>query len=266
MCKTCFQTKHYKILLSTLKKYIQLSLIARCIFLLQDFHPSNLYNTCFPPSKIQEWFSHHNNGHTGKIDLPPNLCYDYNCLGLVLYASFSTQGDLYASFRKHGDPDIILKNVASENPHFLYCHCQTSMANVDDETIACYTSKEEIMWLLNLGEFIWISYIPAALFRNMLHHCSHIEASFVSDWPGVIVQKCALRLLYKHDQVQFKKELKHCNDLILEQRELVRQQSEAYKKVVNEQNFERKTFKYNNIELEILLQTPSEPQVIIHRL
>uniref|UniRef100_A0A7N2LDJ0 C-JID domain-containing protein n=1 Tax=Quercus lobata TaxID=97700 RepID=A0A7N2LDJ0_QUELO len=34
-----------------------------------------------------------------------------------------------------------------------------------------------------------------------------------------MVQKCALHLLYQHDQVQFEQELRHCNDLILEQRE-----------------------------------------------
>ena len=29
---------------------------------MQDFFPSTLYNCCFPPSKIQDWFSHHNHG------------------------------------------------------------------------------------------------------------------------------------------------------------------------------------------------------------
>ena len=48
----------------------------------------------------------------------------------------------------------------------------------------------------------------------MLQHCNRIEASFVSDWPGMIVQKCALQLLYQHDQEQFVQELQHCNNLI----------------------------------------------------
>ena len=91
-----------------------------------------------------------------------------------------------------------------------------SMANVDDQTIAFSTSKEEIMWLLELGEFIWISYI--------------LGEPFVSDWPGVIVQKCALQLLYQHDQVQFEQELKHCNNLISQNRELIRKQQEDQKK------------------------------------
>ena len=125
-------------------------------------------------------------------------------MGLVLYASFSI----------HGDPNFILSHLNSGKSHSLYCQCQMSMANVNDQTIAFSTSKEEIMWLLELGEFIWISYVPGEPFKNMLQHCSCIEASFVSDWPGVLVQKCALQLLYQHDQVQFEQELQHCNDLI----------------------------------------------------
>ena len=120
------------------------------------------------------------------------------------------------------------------------------MANVDDQTIAFSTSKEEIMWLLELGEFIWISYI--------------LGEPFVSDWPGVIVQKCALQLLYQHDQVQFEQELKHCNNLISQNRELIRKQQEDQKKR-NEQyqadeGLQRKIF--SNFDFEV----KSFPRVI----
>ena len=77
-----------------------------------------------------------------------------------------------------------------------------SMANVDDQTIAFCTNKKAAMWLLELGEFIWMSYVPVEPFKNMLQHCNRIEASFVSDWPGMIVQKCALQLLYRHEQCE----------------------------------------------------------------
>ncbi|KAL0007493.1 hypothetical protein SO802_008995 [Lithocarpus litseifolius] len=70
----------------------------------------------------------------------------------------------------------------------------------------------------------------------MLQHRSHIEATFASDWPGVIVQKCALRLLYQQDQVRFEQELKHCNNLIFEQKEIVRKHLEAYEKKGIEQS------------------------------
>ena len=55
----------------------------------------------------------------------------------------------------------------------------------------------------------------------MLQHRSNMKASFVSDWAGVIVQKCVLHLLYQHDQVQFEQEIIHYNNMILEQREIV---------------------------------------------
>uniref|UniRef100_A0A7N2LDH0 C-JID domain-containing protein n=1 Tax=Quercus lobata TaxID=97700 RepID=A0A7N2LDH0_QUELO len=187
-----------------------------CQTAVSDFFPSAPYNCCFPPSKIQDWFSNQNHGCSATMDLPSNLYHNSNWKGLVLYASFSIQGD----------SNFILGNLNSGKSHSLYCQCQMSMVNVDDQTIAFSTSKEEIMWLLELGEFIWISYVPGEPFKNMSQHCSHIEASFVSDWPGVIVQKCALQLLFQHDQVQFEEELKHCNNLILENRELVRKQQE----------------------------------------
>jgi hypothetical protein len=175
--------------------------------MLQDFHPSSYYNHCFPPSKvIQEWFSHHSSrGHSVTIDIPQNLYKDNNWMGLALCATFSMGGD----------PKTILDNWVSEIPHFLHCQLiQTNAAGLNDDVLACRTSRTEIMWLNQLGGFIWISYVPGEPFKNMLRRCSHIEASFVSDWPGVTVQECALRLLYQRDQVQFEHKLKQCHDLI----------------------------------------------------
>ena len=201
------------------------SLIAHHISLLQDFHPSTLYNFCFPPSKIQEWFSHQSHGNSVTIDLPSNLYHDNDLMGLILYASFSF----------HGNPDIILNYLVSGISQFLYCQCQTVMANVDDQIIICSAHIEVGIWLINLREFIWISYIPGEPFKEMLQHSRDIKATFVSDWPNVMVQKCALRLLYQHDQVQFEQELRHCNDLILEQQEISRKHTEDYEKKRNEQ-------------------------------
>ncbi|XP_030962758.1 uncharacterized protein LOC115984021 isoform X2 [Quercus lobata] len=219
-----------------------------------DFHPSTLYNFCFPPSKIQDWFSHPNHGHSVTIDLPSNLYHESNWMGLVLYASFSI----------NGDPNIIFSNLASGKSHFLYCQCQTSMANVDNQKIAFSTNKEEITWLLNLGEFIWICYVPGKPFKNMLRHCSHIEASFESDWLGVIVQNCALQLLYQHDQVQFEQELKYCNKLISENRQLVCKQQEDQKKK-NEQyhvdkGLQRKIFSNIDFEVKIFPRLIDQPE------
>ena len=63
--------------------------------------------------------------------------------------------------------------------------------------------------------------MPGDPFKIMLQHRSNMKASFVSDWTGVIVQKCALHLLYQNDQVEFEQELIHYNNMILEQWEIV---------------------------------------------
>ena len=127
------------------------------------------------------------------------------------------------------------------------------MANVDNKKIAFSPNNEEITWLLNLGEFIWICYVPGEPFKNMLPHCSHIEASFVSDWPGVIVQNCALQLLYQHEQVQFEQELKHCNNLISQKQELVHKQLEDQKKINEQYHVDEglQRIIFSNIDFEV---------------
>lgn len=168
--------------------------------ILQDFHPATLYNSCFPPNKIQEWFTHHGRGHSVTIGLPTNLFRDSNWMGFALYASFSM----------HGDATAFLNNLFSKFSRCLHCRFQMHVEGMNDQILVCHTTKEEIIWLLSLGEFIWVSYVPGKPFKDILHHqCSYIKASFGSDWPGVRVQKCALRFLYQHDQVQFKQELRH---------------------------------------------------------
>ena len=98
----------------------------------------------------------------------------------------------------------------------------------------------------------------------MLTHCSHIEASFVSDWPGVIVQNFVLQLLYQHDQVQFEQELKHCNNLISQKWELVCKQIEDQKKI-NEQyhvddGLQRIIFSNIHFEVKIFLRLIDQPK------
>ena len=90
-----------------------------------------------------------------------------------------------------------------------------SKAGLGDQILVCRTTDEENQWLIRrLKGHIWISYIPGEAFKHMLHQGSHIEASFVCNWPGVTVQKCGFRLLYKCDRLQFEQELKHCNAFI----------------------------------------------------
>ncbi|XP_059453459.1 uncharacterized protein LOC132183998 [Corylus avellana] len=117
-----------------------------------DFHPWFYYDFCFPPSKVtQEWFSHRSHGHSVTIDIPPNLYNDNNWMGLALYASFSI----------NGDRETVLENVNSKIRQFLYVQLVANVAGVDDIFIkGCQTSTLEIVWLNNIGEFIWISYVP----------------------------------------------------------------------------------------------------------
>ena len=75
----------------------------------------------------------------------------------------------------------------------------------------------------------------------------------------MIVQKCALRLLYQQDQVRFEQELKHCNDLIFEWKEIVRKHLEAYEKKGIEQSGvdERKFFSTNDVKSNTIYKSRS---------
>ena len=182
--------------------------------MLQDFNPFLLYNCCFPPSKVtQEWFGHPSPGHSVTIDIPPNLYNDNNWMGFALCVCFSL----------HGDPKNFFDHVFSEIPQYLYCHFRTTVAGVDDQILAFRTGKAEIMWLNNIGRFIWISYVPGEPFKYMLRQCNCIEGLFVSDWPGVMVQECGLRLLYQRDLEELEQKLKQCNVLISEHSDFVNQ-------------------------------------------
>ncbi|XP_050253813.1 uncharacterized protein LOC126699887 isoform X2 [Quercus robur] len=166
------------------------------------FHPSTLYNSCFPTRRTPMWFDHHCClGHSVTIEIPPNLYEDNNWLGLALYASILIPRDQENA-------------VSTNSSHFLYCQFQTSKASLDNQILVCRTTDEEKNWLDLLFGLIWISYMPGEALKDMLHQCGHIKASFVSDWPSVMVQKCGLRLLYQHDRLQFEQQLKHCNAFI----------------------------------------------------
>ncbi|KAG2663157.1 hypothetical protein I3760_16G014300 [Carya illinoinensis] len=161
------------------------------------FHPSTRYSFCFPPCKVQDWFTHRSCGRSVAIDIHPRLYCNDNWMGLVLYASFSI----------HKDSETLLEN------------CQLRMA-LRDGSFSCHISRHEIKQFITPGGFCWIAYVPA---RNVpmswQQYGSHIAASFVSDCPIITMEKCGLRILYKHDQVQFEQELKHCNDLLSEYRD-----------------------------------------------
>ena len=171
-------------------------------YFFQYFHPSTLYNSCFPTRRTLKWFNQQSRGYSISIDITSNLYDDSNWMGLALYASFSIV-----------DGTIFENMVSFSSPHFLYCQFELSSASLD-EIHSCRIDNEEQNWLRNQQEFSWISYIPGEAFKDMLNQCDHMKVSFVSDWPGVIVQKCGLRLLHKQDELQFERELQYCDTLI----------------------------------------------------
>ncbi|KAF3953508.1 hypothetical protein CMV_021059 [Castanea mollissima] len=186
------------------------------------FHPSTLYNSCFPTRSTPRWFNHHYRlGHSVTIEIPPNLYEDNNWLGLALCASIFIPGEHASMFFPREQENA----VSTNSSHFLYCQFQTSKASLDNQILVCRTTIEEHKWLHQLFGLIWISYIPSEALKDMLHQCGHIKASFVSDWPSVTVQKCGLRLLYQHDRLQFEQQLEHCNVFISAQRDFICQLS-----------------------------------------
>ena len=157
------------------------------------------------------------------IEIPPNLYEDNNCLGLALFASILIPRDQENA-------------VSANSSHFLYCQLQTSKASLDNQILVCRTTDEENNWLHQFFGLIWISYIPGEALKDMLHQCGQIKASFVSDWPSVMVQKCGLRLLYQHDLSQFEQQLKHCNASISALRDFSRSgtiQEEGWTQMLN---------------------------------
>uniref|UniRef100_A0A7N2LAG3 C-JID domain-containing protein n=1 Tax=Quercus lobata TaxID=97700 RepID=A0A7N2LAG3_QUELO len=158
---------------------------------LQEFDRSLVYNSCFPPSEILEWFNHRSGKPPVTIHLPPNLYDDSTWRGLALCVSFSVNIK---------DPTAILDILNSENAHHLYCHLESNVGSLEPLHAYCLT-KDDVM-LLHLGGFMWLSYIPHSSFPDWSNQCNHIDASIVSNCPDLTV-KCGLRLVHQHDEEEF---------------------------------------------------------------
>lgn len=155
---------------------------------------------CIPPNEFWEWFEYYNFGHSVTMALPPNLYNDTNWLGLALCAQFS--------ILEHPDANHSGLNLGI--PHYLTCYLETDRGSV--EPIHAYrTNNKELEWSYKLGGFIWLSYIPRGWFLDeQLNECIRLEASIGSDRGGLRVHKCGLRLVYEHDEEEFKQTIMHC--------------------------------------------------------
>jgi hypothetical protein len=84
------------------------------------------------------------------------------------------------------------------------------------------TTKAEFRWLYIQDEFLWLSYIPRGSLPDWLNQSSFLKASFLSDWPGLMAQKCGLRFFHVHDEEEFEKIIFRAG-LVSEVVDLVRQ-------------------------------------------
>ena len=112
------------------------------------------------------------------IDETTNLYSDGEWKGLALCAYFSI------------DDHQPFENPSSAISHHLVCLLETNVVGQKLVLHVHRTAKEEFTWLDTDGGFLWLSYIPRQSFPDQFNQYSYIEASIISDWPGVIVQKC----------------------------------------------------------------------------
>ncbi|XP_048318906.2 disease resistance protein RPP2B-like [Ziziphus jujuba] len=159
-----------------------------------EFDRDTTYNLCLPPTNILEWFHHQSSGPSVTMQLASDGDTDGNWTGLVFCAYFSQLQHL-TTF-----PDGFDLKV----PHNLICHMETERAGMD---LHHYQITNEEFKKFCGEEFIWLSYVPRPWDSYQLDHSTSIEASFASDRPGWLVLKCGVRLLYRHDEEEFKHKL-----------------------------------------------------------
>lgn len=175
-----------------------------------DFDKNLVYDSCFPPTEVLDWFSNHGVGPSTQVQLAPDLFGEDNWIGLALCAYFSYP--IYEHLTTFSD------NLDTQISHHLICHLETERSSLPDPH-SCKTSNEEFKWLNDGGRFLWLLYLPRGWFRDQLKHCSSMKASFASDYESLSVQKCGLRLVYRHDEGELKKTINHCKSLLFEYRE-----------------------------------------------
>ncbi|XP_024022384.1 uncharacterized protein LOC21392707 [Morus notabilis] len=185
-----------KILLREFFKHrvlVTLSLKGHIVFALKHFVPSSPYNLCFPQKGIPKWFDDHQlNNSMVAIALPPNLSHDKSWKGLVICASFSV----------NENPDAF-----SKGSFRVLCHLASEGICLNPVAL-CSVTKDKIKWLYVRG-FIWLAYIPNVMLAE-LNGKNSVEARIYSQYPGLIVDKCGIRLLYEKDVEQLKQTIIQC--------------------------------------------------------
>ena len=170
---------------------VTLSLKGHIISVLKYFNPLSPFNFNFPRKEILEWFDHQNN-RSSTIKLPPNLHEDNNWMGLAICASFSI----------HEHPSSL-----SETSLKILCHLITNGSCVNVVPVH-FITIDKFSWLHVCG-FVWLTYVPNALITD-LKEGSYVSARIYNRIPGLVVNNCSIRLLYKQDFPEFKQAIIQC--------------------------------------------------------
>lgn len=109
---------------------------------------------------------------------------------------------LCAYFSDIENPSSAQDKLDPESSQHLICSFKTGKGNV--ENLHSYQASYKEIKGLGDGRFIWLSCIPKVWFLDTLDQCSLLEARFVSETPGIKVEKCGMRFVYKQDEEQFK--------------------------------------------------------------
>ena len=157
------------------------------------------YFGCFPLVDVLPSFSSQSNEPSVTIYVPKYFYNDIDWMGLVLCANFSIQEHQTAA---------ILENPSSKISHHLICLLEIDVAG-PKHLLVHHTNYEEFMWLDTEGQFLWLSCISRGLLPDEFNQCGYIKASIISDWPGVMVQKCGLSFFHVNDD-WFQEMRSHC--------------------------------------------------------
>ena len=157
------------------------------------------YFGCFPLVDVLPSFSSRSNEPSVTIYVPKYFYNDIDWMGLVLCANFSIQEHQTAA---------ILENPSSKISHHLICLLEIDVAG-PKHLLVHHTNYEEFMWLDTEGQFLWLSCISRGLLPDEFNQCGYIKASIISDWPGVMVQKCGLSFFHVNDD-WFQEMRSHC--------------------------------------------------------
>lgn len=191
--------------------WVSLSLKGHMISVLKMFDPWLTYNFYFPQKELLNWFTENSNmSSTARTELPKQIHKDINWRGLAICVGFS----------------IPYENLPSSLEHSfkILCHLKAEGICLNPVPTISIT-LERIRWL-HLRGFIWVTYVPRALLTE-LRQQSYVDAHIYTDCQELVVNKCAIRLLYHNDEKIFKKDLLKCYTSFLQDVEFIREIGEA---------------------------------------